>query len=351
MTATDIEVDGTPVPKGGDRDQLTVAFGTGEIAGVFVHDVVCLGKWAEQPHLPANNTPGASSGTVMLQVSTETKSSFANPNEYYQEEHGCLRMRFNTAIAMTDEPFDKFQFDGIMGLGLTSLSQAPQFNLVESGAQEGAWYGDDYRLKIFGVFLPFSNLEHSEITFGGYKQEHIAAGEQITWCKAYDEHLGHWQVAVKSITAGGMRLPFCDDGTCRAVVDTGTSLVGVPTKIGRPLVDRLRHNSTGAGCSGNLPALEIELEQFTVVLGPSDIARPELVADPAKPIDGAKKQTNFACMPMLMFMDFPAPLSPKTLIFGEPVLQKYYTLFDALTPRIGFAKAHQIHPKLSAVPH
>ena len=39
-TATDIEVDGTPVPKGGDRDQLTVAFGTGEIAGKCYRDKI-----------------------------------------------------------------------------------------------------------------------------------------------------------------------------------------------------------------------------------------------------------------------------------------------------------------------
>merc|ERR1719229_1125899 len=130
---------------------------------------------------------------------------------------------------MTDEPFDKFKFDGIMGLGLTSLSEAPQFNLVESGAQQGAWYGDDYRLKMFGVFLSVSELEHSEITLGGYKQEHIAAGEQLSWNKALDEQLGHWQIGVKSITAAGQWLSFCDDGTCRGVVDTGTSLLGVPS--------------------------------------------------------------------------------------------------------------------------
>merc|ERR1719362_479717 len=172
----------------------------------------------------------------MLQASTKTNFSFAKPKEDYQKEHGCLRMRFSTAVSMTDEPFESFKFDGIMGLGMNSLSQTPQFNLMESGAQEGAWYGDDYRLKMFGVFLAVSDREHSEITFGGYKQEHIAAGEQISWCKAYDEHLGHWQVAVKSITAGGVRLPLCDDGTCRAVVDTGTSVVGVPSNFGRLLV-------------------------------------------------------------------------------------------------------------------
>jgi len=352
VTATDIEADGTPVSLGSDRDQLTVNFGTGEVSGVFVQDVVCLGETEEQPHLSASETPDAEAGTSMLQASMNTNFSVGSLNKDAQQEHGCLQMRFSAATRMTEDPFDHFKFDGIMGLGLNTLSQAPQFNLVESGAQNGAWYGDDYRLKLFGVFLSFSNLEHSELTFGGYKQEHIAAGEQISWCKAYDEHLGHWQVAVKSITAGGMRLPLCDDGTCRAVVDTGTSLVAVPTNFGRPIVDRLHYMSRGAECSGKLPTLEIELEHFTVVLGPSDIARPaELLADPAKPVAGAKKQSNTTCIPMLLFMDFPAPLRSKTLIFGEPVLQKYYTLFDALTPRIGFAKAHHVYSKLSASEH
>merc|ERR1740123_517807 len=109
-------------------------------------------------------------------------------------------MRFITAIKMTDDPFAQVGFDGIMGLALSSLSQAPPFNLVETGAREGAWHGDDYRLKMFGVFLAVSDLEHSEITLGGYKQEHIAAGEQISWNKV-DGDCGHWQIDVKSITA------------------------------------------------------------------------------------------------------------------------------------------------------
>jgi len=342
LTATDIEVDGTRVLPGNSRDQLTVAFGTGQIAGVFVDDKLCLGEHEKQPNLPASDTPGVSSGTSMLQANVNKLSADK------EVEHGCLHMRFITAITMTDDPFAQVGFDGIMGLALSSLSQAPPFNLVETGAREGAWHGDDYRLKMFGVFLAVSDLEHSEITLGGYKQEHIAAGEQISWCKVYDGHFGHWQIAVKSITANGERLPFCDDGTCRAVVDTGTSLVSVPNVLGRQLVPRLRHNSAGAGCRGNLPALEIELEQFTVVLGPSDIARPEDVADPENQGSAAEKQTNStSCMPMLLFMNLPDPLSPKTLVLGEPVLQKYYTIFDALAPRIGFATAHHVEPKRS----
>jgi cathepsin D len=277
-----------------------------------------------------------------------TLPNYTKTSEDKDEEHGCLNMRFITAIEMTDDPFAQFGFDGILGLGLKSLSSAPPFNLVESGAQEGTWYGDDYRLKLFGVFLAVSDLEHSELTLGGYKEEHIAAGEQISWNEAFDEGVGHWQVAVKSITAAGERLPFCEDGTCRAVVDTGTSLMGVPSSLGPELVDLLRHNSTDGGCGGNLPLLEIELETFTLVLAPSDIARPEFVADVERPEAAGEEQSQSTCIPMLMFMDVPRPLSPKTLILGEPVLQKYYTLFDALVPRVGFATAHHIRPKLQA---
>jgi hypothetical protein len=286
----------------------------------------------------------------MLQANMKTISSstWSEDNGEEPSSSGCLNMRFLPAIEMTDEPFASFGFDGILGLGLKGLSQALPFNLVEIGAQEGAWYGDDYRLKLFGVFLEVSDLEHSEITLGGYKQEHIAPGEQISWNKALDEQLGHWQIGVRSITAAGQRLSFCDDGTCRGVVDTGTSLLGVPSDFGNDLIDILRHDMPEGGCRGNLPSLEIEFENFTVVLGPSDIARPEFVAESGSPDAAGEEQPQSTCIPMLMFMDLPTPFSPKTLILGEPVLQKYYTVFDAIVPRVGFATAHHVQPKLQA---
>eukprot|EP00419_Tripos_fusus_P032143 CAMPEP_0172774170 /NCGR_PEP_ID=MMETSP1074-20121228/195671_1 /TAXON_ID=2916 /ORGANISM="Ceratium fusus, Strain PA161109" /LENGTH=49 /DNA_ID= /DNA_START= /DNA_END= /DNA_ORIENTATION= len=47
-----------------------------------------------------------------------TTSSSKNPSEGNEQEHGCLYMRFITATAMTEDPFENFDFDGIMGLGL-----------------------------------------------------------------------------------------------------------------------------------------------------------------------------------------------------------------------------------------
>merc|ERR550537_1808764 len=50
-TAQDIDYDGTVVEPGQPRDQITISFGTGEVTGVFVEDVVCLGNDRELSHL------------------------------------------------------------------------------------------------------------------------------------------------------------------------------------------------------------------------------------------------------------------------------------------------------------
>merc|ERR1719271_1422816 len=45
------------------------------------------------------------------------------------------------------------------------------------------------------------------------------------------------------------------------------------------------------------------------------------------------------CRPRLMPVSMPAPLGPKLFILGEPVLHRYYTVFDWDGPRVGMAVA------------
>lgn len=40
--------------------------------------------------------------------------------------------------------------------------------------------------------------------------------------------MGYWQVGIRSIRIAGEVLEACEDGTCRGVLDTGTSHLGVP---------------------------------------------------------------------------------------------------------------------------
>mmetsp|Transcript_121116 Transcript_121116/g.353928 ORF Transcript_121116/g.353928 Transcript_121116/m.353928 type:complete len:455 (-) Transcript_121116:188-1552(-) len=341
--AQEIDANGALVSPWQPRDQITVSFGTGEVTGVFVRDRVCLGHAAirrssAQTH-DAMGGVGNPSGIVVNGSGVATGPSETGIPA--PVEHGCVELRLISATHMTEDPFASFAFDGVLGLGLTSLSQAPAFNFMTAAVLAGAWSGADLSAaSIFSVFLGRSDGEDSEITFGGWKSDRILDGAgDFSWCTVLDAEDGYWQLEVHGISAGGQKLDFCSDGDCRAIVDTGTSLLGVPSELGAQLADLLRHPaSPGGGCSGPGPQLEVDLGNFTVVLEPSDFSRPEIEA-----LQGGVEPTS-GCVPMLMYIDLPPPMSARTIILGEPVLQKYYTAFHSGGPRVGFVAAKHAAP-------
>mmetsp|Transcript_24596 Transcript_24596/g.47922 ORF Transcript_24596/g.47922 Transcript_24596/m.47922 type:complete len:499 (-) Transcript_24596:69-1565(-) len=364
-TGRDISSDGDVIYGNGPRDQIEVGFGTGAVTGIFKRDKVCLG----------NNNQGLSThdislattrATVLLQKNSTRKKAPLGPLSLEDETDdvdveplleekpadaasGCLTLDFVGAIEMSDDPFSEFSFDGVMGLSLSSLAHTEAMSLMEAGGKSGAWKVPQVQQRMFAIFLATSDDEESEITFGGFKPERIAPGKAVSWCKTVQAKMGHWQVPIKDMRVAGRRFQGCEDGTCFAVIDSGTSLLGVPSPFLTPLVDLLRHPARGGGkltprhCGSLLPRLEIELETFTLVLEPRDYSRPETFEEPQQ--NGEKPQ----CVPMLMHIDLPEPLNPKTLILGEPLLQRYYTIFDSSdSPRIGFAEARHSKPKAPA---
>jgi len=257
---------------------------------------------------------------------------------------GCVDMRMVSTTEMSEDPFASFDFDGVLGMGLSGLSQTSEFNFLETAAGAGAWNPMAGFERTFAVFLAISDEEQSEITFGGWQVSRLREGEDLAWNPVQDASLGYWQLHIFGITANGVKTGYCDDGTCRAVVDTGTSLLGVPSTLGRELASKLRHTANDNGlCDGEMPTLEIDLGNFTVVLDPADYARPETASKQQvnASADNRQNSTKGGCIPMLMHIDLPPPLSAKTLILGEPVLQRYYTAFDAGAKRIGFAMARR----------
>jgi hypothetical protein len=380
LLAEDIDVDGSTVRPGQMRDQITVSFGTGEVTGVFVRDRVCLGDPEFQKRAPVQ-AQVADPGTSLLQVgkiSLPNSTTQVSENGTAEEApatisaadvlvlaaaskgqvpkagpaldsaraaaqiayprqlgDGCVDLRLVATTEMSEDPFSSFEFDGVLGMGLAGLSQTSEFNFLDSAAASAAWDPMPGAERTFSVFLAISDQEQSEITFGGWQVSRLQDGEELAWQSVQDPDLGYWQLDILSITANGIKTNFCDDG-CRAVVDTGTSLLGVPSSLGQDLAIALRHSATSERlCDGPGPQLEIRLANFTIVLDPVDYARPEFAGQELV----AAGQSNSSCVPMLMHIDLPQPLSPKTLILGEPVLQRFYTAFDAGAKRIGFATA------------
>mmetsp|Transcript_81289 Transcript_81289/g.174003 ORF Transcript_81289/g.174003 Transcript_81289/m.174003 type:complete len:435 (+) Transcript_81289:95-1399(+) len=190
-SAVDVAFADTPdkaVAKGGDRDVVTITFGTGEISGVFVKDDICIGSI-------------------------------------------CTHGNFVAATQESDEPFSLVPFDGILGLSLPDMAEGPTFSVLDRLTASGM-----LRRSLFAVF--FGNEgEESEITFGEYRRESMAS--DLVWAPVTTP--GYWQVQMDDVVLAGENLGICaGDQKCQVAVDTGTSLLAGPSDVVRMLVKKLR---------------------------------------------------------------------------------------------------------------
>jgi len=411
-TGRDVNFNGKTVPAGVPRDSITVKFGTGEVTGVLVEDIVCLGGLIDEPLTAATRPkdedtagtaeeeqvqeegvegevatvvqqtndgqqdassealPAAEQALAVTQEGPEADGDGAEEEPFYWPENtswaervagstwaspeglepGCVMLRFLAATSLSEDPFINFNFDGVLGMGLQGLSQTPEFNFMGIISQMIPDHGCQ-RSNTFGVFLADGVIEDSEIALGGWNQQHVS--EELSWAPVHDQEIGHWIINVRGLRVGNEKLDFCDDGTCKAAVDTGTALLAVPPKIFRELFEELRHSPPPSGhCQGAGPQLHIELEHFTVTLGPkeySQVRKTNRTYSPTYRLPDdedrnatrhqRKTRTDLRCFPLLMTLEMPAPLGPKLFILGEPVLRKYYSVYDGERKRVGFGRA------------
>lgn len=308
-----VNADGTEVQDGELCDQVDIGFGTGEVTGEFVRDQVCLGT-----------------NSTRLE---------------------CTTMYVVMAVKMSTQPFRSFGFDGILGLGLASLALSTDFSFFHILSQS-----KDPEHARFGVFLSEGEYdEHSEISFGGHDETKIIG--DLAWNPVAHVDQGYWQVPIKAVRVDGMEMDVCKDGTCRGVVDTGTSHLGVPVPHDKQIAQLLAQDA------GDLldcrlatgPLLEIELETTTLVLHAKNYMRRLPLREGVKigsstlvtgstnnSGDSLNNETNVTrhCSAKLMPVNLPAPVGPKLFILGEPVLHRYYSVYDWHNLRVGFALAN-----------
>lgn len=305
-SAVDIDHDGEPVHLNAtERDQVAVRYGTGEVTGEFVRETVCLDG------------------------SDRTAPRGAD----------CAEVRVILATEMTEEPFQTFEFDGVLGLGLETLAVDPEFSFLGQFSKL-----QNLAESRFGYFLSRSDTVPSEISFGGHDQRRIAT--ELQWAPVHRPELGYWQMKLKSVSVGDKKLNVCEDGGCVAIADTGTSLLGAPRQaaqrlhwlLARPLPtvpDKLAEIDCRSFPG---PDLVFELEGgVKISLGPEDYSR----ATAMQVMQSKTNTSQVICRASLLPVDEAEILGPKAFILGEPALRKYYTAYDWRNQQIGFALAVQ----------
>jgi saccharopepsin len=231
---------------------------------------------------------------------------------------GDLTIKHQDFAEATKEPGLTFafgKFDGILGLAYDTISvnhiTPPFYNAIDQGLLEK---------KLFTFRLGSSEEDGGEAVFGGIDPSHYTG--KITYVPV--RRKGYWEVELESVSFGDDELELDNTG---AAIDTGTSLIVMPTTIAEML-----NSEIGATRSWNgqytLPCDKVPgLPDFTFVFG----GKPY-------PIKGSDYVLNLGnnCVSAFTGMDINLP-GGELWIVGDVFLRKYFTVYDLERNAVGFA--------------
>lgn len=233
---------------------------------------------------------------------------------------------FAEIINETGIAWEAGKFDGICGLGFDSISAdhiTPLwYNLLDQGLVTepsfSFWLSKDPEAELGG-----------ELTLGGVDKS-LFTGD-MTYVPVSVKT--YWEIRMDSMTVDKSDASSCGTSGCKAIVDTGTSMITGPTKVVNAVNKEIGCNQLSNGeciwlkCPKNLDSLPVVTFKLNGV---------------EYPLKGSEYvlEINGECVSGFMGMDIAAPTGPM-YILGDIFISTYYTQFDFGNNRVGLARAVQ----------
>lgn len=224
---------------------------------------------------------------------------------------------FAEAVSEPGLAFAFGRFDGILGLGFDTISvnhiEPPFYTMVKQGLLDEP---------VFSFSLSDKEKKESEVVFGGVDSKLFTG--KIT--KLPLRRKAYWEVDLQGISFGNETAEFENTG---AILDTGTSLIGLPTDISELLNAEIGAKKGFNGqyqvdCSKRekLPNVSFKLSGYSFEITPYDYIL----------------EIQGSCISGFMGIDIPAPAGP-LVILGDAFLRKWYSIYDLGNATVGLAAA------------
>jgi hypothetical protein len=209
------------------------------------------------------------------------------------------------------------KFDGILGLGFTSISVDGATTVFENAINQ-----NKVDQPVFSFYL--GDNAPGELTFGGYDSSKFEGDLQYVPLDAAT----YWQITLDSIEAGSYHKDASVDRPITAIIDSGTSLMTGPKAEINALAEAVgaKPNIMGEYTVDCATVNDIPDVTFTIGGNKYTIPGPSTVI-----------QASSICLFAFMGMDFPA--GGPQWILGDVFMREYYTVFNYADKTIGFAKA------------
>lgn len=208
------------------------------------------------------------------------------------------------------------QFDGIFGLGYPSIAVQRVVPPIQRMVQD-----DLLDEPVFSFYLNrFGEAgSQSVLTLGGYDEEYFKG--KITYLPVTRK--AYWQVEMTDVRFGDESLGISHG----AAIDTGTSLIGIPTEEATRINELIGATKTPLGqyivdCDliPELPDITFEFNGKDFPLSASDYIL----------------QLGGQCVSSFMGIDIPAPAGPLWIV-GDSFLRAYYSVYDLERNAVGLA--------------
>lgn len=225
------------------------------------------------------------------------------------------------------------KFDGILGLSFPSLSAAGYKPVFDSIISQKLLSNN-----MFSFYYTALPQQNSAILLGAPARD-LYEGS-LAWVKVSKPL--YWEVNLIDIEYDGVSLGVCPDGPCKAVVDTGTSLLTGPSQ---EVTKMLRRLHVHRDCTQ-----QSLLKPITYIIGDADgqhrfTIEPDYYVLKSMPRTNAVGRTTPKyCRAGFMALDVPQPRGP-LWILGDIFMRRFYTVFDRDGGRIGFARSKPIQKK------
>ena len=253
---------------------------------------------------------------------------------------------FTEIVNPYDGFFDDAYFDGIIGLALPGLAQKDSTPLMDSIMEQNLLPSNVFSF----YFDRTQNYTKSFISFGSIEPQ-FYEGDLV-----YHEVINdkYWQLPLERIKIDGIDTQLCDNN-CRAILDTGTSLINGAAQDLFRLIDFLQIDK---GCLNYkyLPKITFVMNSVEYDLLPEDyvLARRERVLDPEDRAENVQEREEnlydenvndgwvnpdyeiTECVGAFSAMNLPPPVGP-SWILGNIFLSKFFLVFDRDKMRVGLA--------------
>ena len=233
--------------------------------------------------------------------------------------------KFGEIINEKGDVFKDGYFSGILGLGYPKMAAEGTLPLMDSIINNKL-----LERNVMTFYYSYNEEEHGQVTVG-YIDNSKYSGN-LEYFEVIDKYF--WSIKLKDIKYNNESLKLCPENGCKAVVDTGTTLITGPPN---DLLTLLQKITITNNCEKYNEAGEISF-----VFENTDGKDIEYSLSPNEYIYSSKDKTT--CRALMMPLEIPNEHGP-AWIFGDIFMQKYFSVFDRDSNSVGFALAnHRENP-------